>query len=77
VWQWCEDWYRASMNERALLEKYSFLKEDGGGQRYRVVRGGSWNLSNPENLLSAFRYFVNPVNRASFNGFRCVLGSSR
>jgi len=77
VWQWCEDWYRASMNERALLEKYSFLKDDGGGQRYRVVRGGSCYFNSPEFLLSAFRIGDYPVSRAGGRGFRCVLGSSR
>ena len=77
VWQWCEDWYRASMNERALLEKYDDLKEDGGGQKYRVVRGGSWGTFYPERLLSAARNYDIPGPRNSYNGFRCVLGSQR
>jgi serine/threonine protein kinase/formylglycine-generating enzyme required for sulfatase activity len=79
VWQWCEDWYRASMNESAVLEKYSFLKDDGGGQKYRVVRGASCSDGGPESLLSSFRGVGNPGLRGSVYGFRCVLvgGSSR
>jgi formylglycine-generating enzyme required for sulfatase activity len=79
VRQWCEDWYRASMNESVVLEKLPFLKDDGGGQTFRVVRGASWRNFNPENLLSSFRLKVSPVSRGSNNGFRCVLvvGSSR
>ena len=77
VWQWCEDWYRASMNENEVLEKHELLKVDGGGQKYRVVRGGSWADSAPEDLLSSSRYFGGPVGRSSRYGFRCVLGSLR
>ena len=77
VWQWCEDWYRASMDKRALLEKILGLKDDGGGQRYRVVRGASWNNFAPEILWSSSRSFDPPDYRNSNLGFRCVLGSSR
>ncbi len=72
VRQWCEDW----MNRSALLEKHAVLKDDGGGQKYHVVRGGSWFLGNPENLLSSYRYFLTPGSRAKILGFRCVLASS-
>jgi formylglycine-generating enzyme required for sulfatase activity len=79
VWQWCEDWYRANMNESAVLEKLPWLKDDGGGQTFRVVRGASWRVVGPEYLLSSGRLYVIPGGRVSFNGFRCVLvvGSSR
>jgi len=77
VWQWCEDWYRTSMNESALLEKYAFLKDDGGGQIYRVVRGASWFNGVPEFLWSSLRGLDVPDRRVSGYGFRCVLGSSR
>jgi len=76
VWQWCEDWYRASMNEEVLLEKYLSLKNDGGGQKYRVARGGAWNVSYPECMLSSYRDFRGPGERDSRHGFRCVLGPS-
>ena len=77
VWQWCEDWYSASMNESTVLDKYPGSKDDGGGKTYRVVRGASWRDSNPDILLSSNRSCVNPYYRDSCNGFRCVLGSLR
>ena len=40
----------------------------------RVLRGGSWNNDNPENLRSSYRNNDNPDNRNPNNGFRCVLG---
>jgi formylglycine-generating enzyme required for sulfatase activity len=77
VWQWCEDWYRADMNETTLLEKYASLKHDGGGRIYRVLRGASWNYVDPEYVWSSVRNGDNPGDRNSSFGFRCVLGSSR
>jgi len=77
VWQWCEDWYRGDMNETALLEKYAFLKDDGGGRRFRVVRGASWGGGVRERLWSSYRGVGDPGYRISDTGFRCVLGSSR
>ena len=74
VWQWCEDYYLPSMNDKALVEKYSFLNDDG---IYHVVRGASWISGQiPESLLSAYRYNGNPVNRDNRYGFRCVLGAA-
>jgi serine/threonine protein kinase len=79
VWQWCADWYRASMNESVVLEKFPGFKDDGGGQTYRVVRGASWDDDYPEFLLSSSRGSADPDGRVSTFGFRCVLvvGSSR
>ena len=75
VWQWCEDWYRASMNEKEVLEKFPVLKDDGGGQKYRVLRGGSWwGDYDPGFLLSSFRFSNYPGARNGNDGFRCVLG---
>jgi formylglycine-generating enzyme required for sulfatase activity len=77
VWEWCEDWYRADMNESALLEKYVFLKDDGGCRKYRTIRGTSWYYYVPEILWSSVRFDDDPDNRNCDCGFRCVLGSSR
>ncbi|MEI6704163.1 MAG: SUMF1/EgtB/PvdO family nonheme iron enzyme, partial [Deltaproteobacteria bacterium] len=77
VWQWCEDWYRASMNENAVLEENPALKNDGGGRTSRVVRGGAWCNDGPKRLLSSRRSFDLPGSRDNAYGFRCVLGSSR
>ena len=77
MWQWCEDWYRASMNEKAVLEKFPSIKDDGGGQKYRVLRGASWSSLGRELLLSSFRFYVGPGYRSDYDGFRVVLASSR
>ncbi len=72
VWQWCEDWYRASMNAPALIKKFPWT-EDGGGETYRVTRGGSWSNFQQECLLSSFRFKGPPADRFDSIGFRCVL----
>ena len=48
-------------------------------KKYRVLRGGSWNLNDPDDLLSSYRNYSTPDNRYNFFGFRCVLvgGMSR
>jgi formylglycine-generating enzyme required for sulfatase activity len=43
-------------------------------QKYRVVRGGSWNIDDRALLLSSFRDFDEPVVRYVSLGFRVVLG---
>jgi formylglycine-generating enzyme required for sulfatase activity len=64
------------MNEEALLEMYPALHEDGGGQKYRVVRGGSWHGVGPAGLWASPRSYVSPEYRLGDSGFRCVLGPS-
>ena len=41
----------------------------------KVVRGGSWNIADPTQLLSSYRRaYVGPNERVHFAlGFRCVL----
>jgi Sulfatase-modifying factor enzyme 1/BatD DUF11 like domain len=74
VWQWCEDWYSKEMNERGVLDKHPDLKDDGGGQRQRVVRGASWWVSDATYMLSSTRVSGgSPSYRNENNGFRCVL----
>ena len=48
-------------------------------QTSRVLRGGSWNNNDPDNLLSSNRNNNTPDNRNNNIGFRCVLvgGMSR
>ncbi|HVV71883.1 MAG TPA: formylglycine-generating enzyme family protein, partial [Verrucomicrobiae bacterium] len=73
VWQWCEDWYQSGLNEQALLDKYPYLKDDGGGKTYRVDRGPALGATDPAMLSTSYR------NRDPFgdhlinHGFRCVL----
>jgi len=71
--EWCEDWYRKEMNTEELRSKYPRLEQDGGGHKYRVLRGASWFYNDPDSLLSSSRDFNMPVFRSFNFGFRCVL----
>ena len=42
-------------------------------QIYRVLRGGSWDDDEAENLLSSSRAYAPPNTRNGSSGFRCVL----
>jgi hypothetical protein len=44
----------------------------GAVHYWRVLRGGSWNNDNPNNLRAANRNRNNPENRNDNNGFRGV-----
>ncbi|HZR16144.1 MAG TPA: SUMF1/EgtB/PvdO family nonheme iron enzyme [Verrucomicrobiae bacterium] len=44
-----------------------------GTSGVRVLRGGSWNFSGPDHLLSSYRNGVAADARSSGIGFRCVL----
>lgn len=76
VWQWCEDWYRAEMNPEELFEKYPDFREDGGGKKFRVVRGASFSNDEPERLWGSSRGIALPNFRSDICGFRCVLDES-
>ncbi|MEI7732370.1 MAG: SUMF1/EgtB/PvdO family nonheme iron enzyme [Verrucomicrobiota bacterium] len=43
-------------------------------QKYRGLRGGSWDDYVSRFLLSSYRYDVTPDGRGSFSGFRVVVG---
>src|SRR4029079_2161026 len=73
VWQWCEDWYRGTMNSASVLRKWPFLKEKAGERQCRAVRGGSWHSWDPDELLSSYRGGDTPDYRDDLNGFPCVL----
>jgi formylglycine-generating enzyme required for sulfatase activity len=76
VWQWCEDWYQASMNSDEFRKKYPDLNDDGGGSNYRVLRGASWDNDGPDNLLSSYRSNDEPGIRNDNLGFRVVVVAS-
>ena len=73
AWEWCASWYKASMNTAETLEAVPALKNDGGGQTSRVLRGGSWNGNVRVLLRSAYRVHVGPRYRFGSFGFRVVL----
>ena len=68
VWEWCEDWYHETYYG-APTDGSAWLK--GGDQKYRVLRGGSWN-NDANNLRSAYRDNIVPTNKNDLNGFRVV-----
>ena len=42
-------------------------------EQYRVLRGASWNLNNPDLLLASYRNLSIPGIRYLELGFRCVV----
>jgi len=73
VWQWCMDWYQASMNSAEARQKNPALNADGGGQRFKVLRGGSWSNSDAQNLSTLGRNTIGPNSRGTNGGFRLVV----
>ena len=45
----------------------------GGNSGLQVVRGGAWNVSEQDLLLTSYRNAVPPTIREGLYGFRCVL----
>ncbi len=73
VWEWCGTYYRKEMNSAATRERFPGFDEDGGGEKFRVLRGASWDRVTPLFLESACRNNDSPDGRGDFIGFRCVL----
>ena len=75
VWEWCEDRYRASMNDPELLEKYEFLKDEvhEDGSPFYVLRGISWYYVQEPSLLFSLRNRDRPTFRNVVRGFRVAL----
>jgi len=69
VWEWTEDcWTEANAGNPG-----DGSARTGGDCRWQVVRGGAWNYA-PTYLRAAFRYWNEPNNRSSVQGFRVVRG---
>jgi formylglycine-generating enzyme required for sulfatase activity len=75
VRQWCEDEYKASMNDAETLAAYPALKTErySDGTAFRVVRGASWYGAAEFALRSSYRNGAHPTYRFGNYGFRCVL----
>jgi formylglycine-generating enzyme required for sulfatase activity len=73
VFEWCSTWYTADLNDAEAKEAFPVLKDDNGGQTYRVLRGATCYSSARVDLRSAFRGLGDPRDRYVSNGFRCVL----
>jgi formylglycine-generating enzyme required for sulfatase activity len=59
VWEWCITGWGADGG-------------DLGGYTYRVIRGGAWNISNPEHLRATDRGGNSPRGQLNDCGVRCV-----
>jgi serine/threonine protein kinase/formylglycine-generating enzyme required for sulfatase activity len=73
VWEWCSTWYTADLNDAEAKEAVPRLKDDNGGQTYRVLRGASWFSYARVYLRSSYRDVGSPGYRADDYGFRVVL----
>jgi formylglycine-generating enzyme required for sulfatase activity len=73
AFEWVYDWYRKEMNPRDVLQENERLRDDEGGQKYKVLRGAPWIFHEPSNLLCAYHYINTPTAHGPLYGFRCVL----
>jgi formylglycine-generating enzyme required for sulfatase activity len=71
--EWCDDWYRKDLNSAELLKIISTLADDGGGMKFRVLRGASWGHEGTLYLASSTRGFGEPRRATPMDGFRCVM----
>jgi formylglycine-generating enzyme required for sulfatase activity len=63
VWEWVADWYTAYPGNSNPSDAY--------GQKYRVIRGGSW-VSNSLALTTVARDYSDPAFGYDSIGFRCA-----
>jgi formylglycine-generating enzyme required for sulfatase activity len=66
VWEWVSDWSAPYTAEKSVDPK----GPDKG--KTRVIRGGSWNASEPAWVRPTFRYWNDPKTRSYGVGFRCA-----
>jgi len=64
VWEWVADWYQAYPG--------SDDQSDLWGQKYKVVRGGSWNHPGYDARCTC-RDIAHPARRILVVGFRCAM----
>jgi formylglycine-generating enzyme required for sulfatase activity len=64
VWEWVEDWYDAYPG--------STYKREDFGEKYKVLRGGSWYVGRAFYVRAAARADLHPDAYSAYLGFRCV-----
>ncbi len=66
VWEWVTDWYGTYPSERQVNP------QGPASGDYRVLRGGSWGITNANFLRAAYRDGWNPGSGYDDFGFRCA-----
>lgn len=72
--EWSASWYKSGLNAMTSWSVPSArLMDDGGGETYRSVRGGSWFDSDPDILRTQSVWAEKPETANDRIGFRVVL----
>ena len=64
VWEWCHDWYQASLGTAAVSDPWGSASGSS-----RVLRGGGYQY-DADNLRAARRNYFHPSDRSDLCGFR-------
>jgi formylglycine-generating enzyme required for sulfatase activity len=70
VWEWCQDWYEKDWYSKGPAENP--LNESYRDKNSRVIRGGSWLISEGGCRVAVRDYYA-PTARGTYIGFRVVL----
>ena len=68
VWEWCADWYFVFYYQSSPPHN----PMGPGHAVQHVIRGGSWHDLESYAFRCAYRNESDPLQRASYLGFRCV-----
>ncbi|MBI3811678.1 MAG: formylglycine-generating enzyme family protein [Nitrospirae bacterium] len=68
VWEFTSDWYKPYPGSDDLSDAF--------GEKFKVIRGGSWggmaHYSLPQFYRTAFRFYAEPQRASPDTGFRCA-----
>lgn len=68
VWEWCADWYYVFYYQSTP----SLNPRGPSHAAQHVIRGGSWHDLDAYAFRCAYRNMSDPLQKASYLGFRCV-----